>query len=308
MKYYFIMNPGSKGGYSQKEFRLIHQILTQNHIGYDYAITKDLDDAYTLSVQANQKDYDVIVAVGGDGTINRVLNGFYDQNGKRNSKAKFGVIYTGTSPDFCKSYNIPLKIDKALYTLIKGNVKSIGIGKIAFKDNVKYFACCANIGLGATLAGYANSGIRKYVGDKLGTFLSLMKTLCVYRPVTVKLVRQKLSKETLSNEIPSNKERTNENISHVYNISVGKTYYVASGLKINNELKENEPMFYVLIIKDHPLKSICTLYAGKSLPLEYAHEITIEGDAAVEFDGDEGGKLPCTISGADNLEVICEGK
>lgn len=303
MKYYFIMNPGSKGGKSQKKFALIHQTLIENHIEYDYEVTKDLDDAYDLSVKANEKGYDVIVAVGGDGTINRVLNGFYDKNGKKISKAKFGVIYTGTSPDFCKSYNIPLKTDKALQTLIKRNTKTIGIGKIDFKDNIKYFACCANIGLGATLARYANSGIRKYVGDKLGTFLALIKTLCIYKPTAVKL-----SKENASAEGVECQKTHYQKIDHVYNISIGKTYYVASGLKINSALKEGEPKFYVLTIKDHPLKAIYALYSGKSLPIEYAGEMTIEGDSEVEFDGDEGGRLPCTISIAENIEVICEGK
>jgi diacylglycerol kinase family enzyme len=302
MKYYFIMNPGSKGGNSQKKFTLIHQILMENHIEYDYEVTKNLDDAYTLSVKANEMGYDVIVAVGGDGTINRVLNGFYDKNGKRKSKAKFGVIYTGTSPDFCKSYNIPLKTDKALYTLIKGNTKSIGIGKIDFRDNSKYFACCANIGLGATLARYANSGIRKYVGDKLGTFLSLIKTLCTYKPITVKLSKKYAGDEEIEYQKPEYQK-----IHHVYNISIGKTYYVASGLKIKSDLKEGEPKFYMLTIKDHPLRAIYALYSGKKFPLEYSGEITIEGEGEVEFDGDEGGILPCTISLAENIEVICEG-
>ena len=86
-------------------------------------MTECLHDAYLLSKNANNEGYDVIVAVGGDGTINKVLNGFYDDQGKRISRSRFAVIYTGTSPDFCKSYGIPLDIERAVNFIIRGHSK-----------------------------------------------------------------------------------------------------------------------------------------------------------------------------------------
>ena len=109
MKYFFILNPGSCSGASEKSFAAIKHILKLRGIEYEYAVTKDLDEAYSLSAQSNRQGYDIIVAVGGDGTINRVINGFYNKEGRRISHAKLGIIYTGTSPDFCRSYNIRLQ-------------------------------------------------------------------------------------------------------------------------------------------------------------------------------------------------------
>ena len=286
MPYFLIMNPGSKGGQSKKRFELIFKLLNENNIKYDFEYTKCLDDAYRLSRKANQNGYDVIVAVGGDGTINRVIKGFYDQNGKRLSKAKLGIIYTGTSPDFCKSYHIPLDTKRAIKAVVSGKSKEIGIGRIESGGKARFFACCANIGLGAMLANNANNGIRKILGDFFGTFISLIKTLINYKPIDVCMNGKEYKK--------------------VYNISVGKTFYVASGIKIKNELRLDDDRFYILTIQNNIFDFMWRMYSGKPLHLEYAKEINISGIGKLEFDGDEGGELPCLITSVERLEVFCE--
>ena len=70
--------------------------------------------------------------MGGDGTINSVLNGFFDDKGNRISDSRMGVIYTGTSPDFCKSYNIPLNLDETVDTLVAQKCRKIKVGKVTF--------------------------------------------------------------------------------------------------------------------------------------------------------------------------------
>jgi diacylglycerol kinase family enzyme len=114
MKYYLIMNPYSRGGRRRELAQRCVEYLSHQGCSYDTEIVENFQQAYTLSQKANQKAYDVIVAIGGDGTINRVMNGFYDQSGKRVSGAKFGVLHTGTSPDFCKRYQVPLDLKEAV--------------------------------------------------------------------------------------------------------------------------------------------------------------------------------------------------
>jgi len=127
---FLIMNPGSHSGRSGKTFKKIFELLDDTGINYQYRITESIEDACNSSVEANQKNYDTIIAVGGDGTINAVLNGFYEASGKRISKAKFGVIYTGTSPDFCKSYNIPTDLSSAVEVIIAEHSEKILTGKV----------------------------------------------------------------------------------------------------------------------------------------------------------------------------------
>ncbi len=320
MKYLIIINPGSKGGSSLKRSKKIIEILDKEKINYDVKMTHSLEDAYLFSIEGNKKGYDVIATVGGDGTINRVINGFFDERGNRISKAKFGVIYTGTSPDFCKSYDIPLETEEATKILLKNKSIKIDIGKVEFcktweKDlqnksikeaksaTTKYFACCMNIGLGPTLARYANSGIRKKVGDFLGTFLSLLKTLSHYKSSTFMVNTD-------------GKLRTYEN---TYNISIGKTYYIASGIKVKNDLQQGDKYFYVLGIQNVKARNLISVlkkvYSGKiieeddAISLNYNKSIEIYGNnesSEVEFDGDPVGFLPCKVEVAkDPLDVIC---
>lgn len=323
MKYFFIMNPGSKSGKSRRNFERIFRFLDANKIDYDYKITESLHDAYEFSLLGNKLGkYDVIVAVGGDGTINQVLNGFYDEEGSRLSSSRMGVVYTGTSPDFCKSYGIPIGIESALKVIQEANTRSIQVGKIILSQcfnkeyddkpvddgpgfKTRYFACCANIGLGAALARRANSGIRGIVGDKLGTFLSLIRTLVTFKPQNFTVVC----------------DGEPVRIEKVHNISIGKTFYIASGIKVKNQLVHGDNSFYSLNVKNIAVKNwievIDKIYSGRQIEnddmvsLSYHKTIEIYGNSKnpqVEFDGDPAGFLPCSICMAkDELGLIYNG-
>jgi len=321
MRYLFIMNPGSKSGRSRKQFTKILGILEREKVEFDHVITQNLNEAYNLSKMGNNSGYDVIAAVGGDGTINKVLNGFYDAYGRRVSSAKMGVIYTGTSPDFCKSYEIPTDIEKAVKAILRGTTKKIQTGMITLAKScmkeyegkpvsddpvfvTRYFACCANIGLGAALARRANSGIRGVLGDFTGTFIALLRTLIYYRPQDFTICCD---------------GKTNT-IRKVHNISIGRTFYIASGIKLKNALKYGDDSFYCLTVRNMRAWNlpgiIKNVYSGKQIitseviSLDYIKLMDIYGNLQnpeVEFDGDPAGFLPCRISmAADDLEVICE--
>lgn len=322
MKYFFVFNPASRNGTSGKLISRIRGLLNDRKVNYEYGITESLQDAYLQSQKANLSDCDVVVAVGGDGTINKVLNGFYDESGVRVSGAKLGVVYTGTSPDFCKSYSVPYNnIEQSIAVLLAGNTTKIQIGRITFAVKIqfelngqpvwhdsqfitRYFSCCANIGLGASVARYANSGVRKIAGDFLGTFSALIKAFMNYRP------------SGLSVSFNGKKEL----LTGLYNFSVGKTFHIASGIKVKNTLSQGDDSFYVLTVRNvswikvlHCLKSI---YSGKEIRnsdtvyLKYAKDIEVYGNSnilEVEFDGDPQGFLPCRITMAkDKLELINE--
>lgn len=304
------MNPGSKGGKSAFLFDRIKKYFNHNNTAFDFAVTKNLEDALFLSRSANKRGYDPIIAVGGDGTINRVLDGFFNAQGKLISKASLGVIYTGTSPDFCKSYHIPFKnINKALKTIVDHRIRSIPIGSIRYASSYQhqyngqpvdgsklfsnhYFGCCANIGLGALLAEHSNSGIRKYIGDFAGTFVSLLKTLRIYKPSTFHGKQDEKKMEWGS----------------LYNLSVGLTRYIASGIQVKHALDSKKGQFYNLCVRNLRLIDIpgClyAIYSGRPIKnsriinLTYSKTIEVMGNPkcpALEFDGDAQGFLPCKI-------------
>jgi diacylglycerol kinase family enzyme len=316
MRYCFIVNPQARNGRSVRILNQLTAEIKRHGLAYDFLRADGLAHARQLSVEANRDGYEVIVAVGGDGTINRVINGFYDAQGKRLSPARLGVVHTGTSPDLCRSYSIPTDIATAVATLVKGVVRPISIGRIMFaaesddhssmdrlsKSTPAYFACCANIGLGAQLARLANGGIRKYAGDFLGTLVSLLRVITGYRPHHLQV--------TLDGQ--------QKTVTQSYNISVGKTFYIASGIKVRHSLREQDNRFYVLSVSHlscaRLIPVLWSLYSGRPitrsnyLSLDYALDITLSAgkeSTDVEFDGDPAGHCPCHIDTAtDPLDLI----
>jgi len=304
---FLIMNPGSHSGRSQKSFDQIIRLMSQSGADFDFRQTVSLEDARLLSRQASLNGYKIVVAVGGDGTINAVVNGFYTPDGRRLSEAKFGVIYTGTSPDFNRSYNIPVEIDEAVDAILSGKDLTIPIGRISFGSpnpdfpNVRYFVCCANIGLGAMLARQANSGIRRKLGDFWGTLLSLMGLLIRFK--TFPAICTENGCEVLLEKLT--------------NLSIGITPYIASGIRVPVHFASLEREFYRMTVHHLNLFRIVPLlrkvYSGKPfengkyLSLEYSQKVQLSSTVPVEVeaDGDPVGLLPCGISfAADNLQLI----
>lgn len=313
MKYFLIINPFSRNGRSGKLTGKLFSLFKNKGISFDYALTTSFEHAYSLSKQANEDRFDAVVAVGGDGTINKVLNGFFNADGLRISRARMGVVHTGTSPDFCRSYGIPRSLEGAVHAVAAGTTSLVRVGRIdcaaspdargkSISAPPRFFGCCANIGLGASLARTANGGIRKYAGDFAGTFLSLMKVLCHYRPATVSI------------DIDGNR-RT---LDRAYDIAVGRTRHIASGIQVRHALAPLDRRLYILTVRKISLLNIIQilglLYGGKTIPagrdyisLEYGSRIELSGDAPleVEFDGDPAGYSPCVITTApDYLELI----
>lgn len=320
MKYFLIMNPRSNGGKSQKKFDRIFTLLKKAKANYDYTFVYTLEEAYLKSVEANKENIDIIVAIGGDGTINNVINGFYDKLGNRVSSSIFAVIYTGTSPDFCKSYDIPTQLDKAIAVLLNAKTIQIPIGKLQYSPSrpkneyqqieegsvetqIQYFACCANIGIGASVARRANGGLRKYFGDFGGTFLSLIISIVKYK----------------ANDFTISMDGKKVVIQKLFNLSVGITKYIASGIQVQNTLCDREANFYCLETKGlrfanlpNTLKQI---YSGKAikstetLSLSYLSHLEIDYNSVnpeVEIDGDPIGFLPCKIEPANHkLDLVC---
>jgi len=307
MKYFLIINPRSRNERSRKRFRKILEEFRKTGKDFDHVFISSYEAIRAESEYANRKGYDAIIAVGGDGTINATINGFYDKNGKRIASARFGVIYTGTSPDFCKSYGIPLNEAKAINTLIDPRIRRIRTGRILFRNaadpemiETRVFACCANIGMGAGVAMVSNK-IRKYTGDFAGTLIAVLWN------IATKGSRKLLvSIDGVTVEIP-----------RVTNISAGRTKFIASGIKVSAGIPDDDDRFYLLTAKNISVKVLPRLlyqgYTGKLtspeiLELKYARNIEIQSPdklVGIEFDGDPAGFLPCTISLApDPLDLM----
>ena len=293
-RYFLVLNPSSRSFQARHSWPLLFETLEARGVDYDFALTRGDGDATRLARQAARDGFEVVVAVGGDGTINEVVNGLFDPE-SRTAPAAFGVIYTGTSPDFCGYHGIPLETVAAIDLLLNGLPRPVDLCRIIHRHANeettvhRIFSCCANFGLGAAVARGANSGLRKRWGDGLGTLLALLQALASYRPPDLRVRID--GRETV---FPG-----------LFNLFVGKSPLVASGIKLNLEIAPDDGKIYALplfgISRARLFAILPSIYTGtitRRFPPVFARRVEIpdQGEAReVEYDGDPRGRLPARI-------------
>ena len=100
-----IMCPASKAGKAKRLWPYWQEQLEQARVPYTCIETRYPGHAIEMARQAKE----TVVAVGGDGTINEVFNGVLASE----NSDKMGVLYCGTSPDFCRFHGIPIEPQKS---------------------------------------------------------------------------------------------------------------------------------------------------------------------------------------------------
>ena len=103
--------------------------------------TTGAGDATRAAITAVERKYDIVIAVGGDGTLNEVVAGI----SQCEDRPKLGLIPMGTTNDFARAVHIPRKIDEALDIIIKGDTIPVDVGLM---NGEKYFI---NIAAGGRL-------------------------------------------------------------------------------------------------------------------------------------------------------------
>jgi len=290
MKIKLIMNPASRSGKGRSLWTIWKEKLSSNGIDFEAIVTSGPGDAFEIcrTEQGNQ----TLVAVGGDGTINEVLDGIA-QSG--NPGLRMGVLYSGTSPDFCRFHGIPTDPEKAVCCLLSRSIKKIDIVQIDYVNEyggsqTAFFACGCNIGLGAKVADFSNRW-RKILGDRLGTGLGVVRAIVQAQPFNVCCDVDGIKK----------------NIPQINNISILKNPHIASGLKLNINLKPDDGRLALVAIHGHSRRKLCKLlpgfYSGEvadsnAISIQACSRVCIRSNTSqkIEFDGDPRGFLPITAT------------
>ena len=126
-KILFIINPISGGRDKQRIPGLIEEHLDKNKYEHRISFTERVEHGYMLAKAAVKDEYDIIVAVGGDGTVNEISKAII------NTKVSLGIIPFGSGNGLARSLKIPLKTEKAIAILNGG--KSDKIDSAKFNDD-----------------------------------------------------------------------------------------------------------------------------------------------------------------------------
>ena len=97
--------------------------------------TTGAGDATEAARKAVEREFDLVVAAGGDGTINEVVNGLADQD----YRPKLGIIPVGTTNDFARAIGVPRTIEGACNIITNGEAVPIDIGSVTNEGKTRYF-------------------------------------------------------------------------------------------------------------------------------------------------------------------------
>lgn len=169
---YFIVNETSRSGKTRQIWKDIQQSLIKADVSYEYMITQGRDHATKLASEISQRleDNICIVVIGGDGTMNEVINGIADFD-----KVRFGIIPTGSGNDFGGGLDLPKSPEENLQRIISSykagedSYRAVDIGLVRWGQNQKkLFGISSGIGLDAIVCKKALSSKLKNVLNKLG--------------------------------------------------------------------------------------------------------------------------------------------
>jgi len=174
----FIVNPNSQGGRTEKNWKKYKKIIdNQFSHPWDFKIADSIGSGMKLSEEAVKDGYTTIVGIGGEGTINEVINGAYPVN----PATKFGFIRSGTSNDFLSDrvYQWPKSVEAQLRVIERGHYWKAPLTKVD-ADYTRYSLNLADTGISAMVS-YQSSVERRLNWIKGGLRYYILALLNVYR-------------------------------------------------------------------------------------------------------------------------------
>jgi diacylglycerol kinase (ATP) len=234
MKLLFIVNGQAGKGKGKKHWSQIESYLDGLGISYDVHFTAGPKEATEVARRAAGRPYTHVIAVGGDGTVNEVVNGLYGQ------PAVFGVIPTGTGNDFARMLQIPRDPLLAVQTLFTGRSQKIDL----MQFNNRLIVGTIGIGLDGAVAEEINRSHWKKRFGTSGYVISMLKQLRTFRPFTLIL----------------DVDETKVQLDRCWMVAIGNSSFYGGGMKICPNAKYDDGLLDVCIVNDFSRPEILAIF------------------------------------------------
>ncbi len=185
-----IVNPAAGAGRTAKKWPQIMSLLKSIGLRFEHDVTEAPRHAIELAKSAAKRGYELVVSVGGDGTINEIVNGLYDAGNIKD--VMLGIISTGTGSDYIRTTGTPRNTREACQRLLIPQKLLVDLGvveyDIAGQATERLFVNFAGLGFDAEVV-KATTQKFKALGSMPAYLLGLLATLCSYknREVSIKL-------------------------------------------------------------------------------------------------------------------------
>ncbi len=190
-KWFLVVNPNAGNRKIQREWPGIEKLLKNYLQDYDFVMTQRPFHALELAARALNEGYRKFITVGGDGTLNEVVNAIFDQDKIPFDQFTIGLIPVGTGNDWGRMFKIPKSHKEAIETIVANRTFVQDVGLIRyFQDQEpkhRYFINIAGMGFDAMVAQKTNRQKELGKGNSLSYFYNLFTSIFEYKPRIVQV-------------------------------------------------------------------------------------------------------------------------
>jgi len=283
----FLVNPASDGGKTGRHWPELATRAQQLGLQGETLFSERPGHLIELARQAVDAGATLVVAVGGDGTLNEVVNGIAGRD------VDLATIPLGTGMDFVRTYGIPTSYPEAVRVALHGEPRTIDAGRVRYRtwggdEAERWFANVGSVGMSGAVAQRVN-GMSKALGGKTTFFYALTRVFLEWRnsEVTVKL---------------DDAERRGA----MHDVIVANGVWHGGGMMLAPGARPDDGLFDVVLIGDVGKIDFLTtapkLYKGKHVAhpkVEVVRSARVEVDAAehlpIEVEGEQVGTTPAVF-------------
>lgn len=289
-----VVNPNSANSSTGREWPSIEEALKAGIGTFDVRFTSSPYEATSIVGDALRSGYETIVSVGGDGTNNEIVNGFFKDDKPINPNAKLGIICRGTGADLIKTLKIPKDAEQAAGVIARGRTKRIDVGRLTFRDHSgaevkRYFVNIASFGMGGAVDERVNR-TTKVFGGFVSFLWATLITFFTFRNPSVSVSVDGGDPEEMK----------------ITNIAVANGCFFGGGMMVAPKAEMDDGLFDVVSIGTmsvpEALGSISRIYKGTHLDLPGVRHIRgkrVEATSGervlLDVDGEQPGMLPATF-------------
>ena len=295
----FLVNPASGNGATGKRWpELAHRAARLGLTG-ETLFSERPGHLIELARSAVDGGAELVVAVGGDGTLNEVVNGIAGRD------VDLATIPLGTGMDFGRTYGAPRKFDDAVRLALAGEPRTIDAGRVFYRtwgggEAERWFANVGSVGMSGAVAQRAN-GMSKALGRKMTFFYALTRVFLEWENTEVAVTFD-----------------GGERRGKMHDVIVANGVWHGGGMMLAPDARPDDGLFDVVLIGDVSRVDFVTtapkLYKGKHVghpKIEILRTARVAVDAAehlpIELEGEQVGTTPATfelVPGALRVRVL----
>jgi YegS/Rv2252/BmrU family lipid kinase len=290
----FIVNPSAGRGSVAAQWPLIKTIAEDRFKPFSFHLTGGPGEATGLTRGALQNGADLIVCVGGDGTLNEVVNGFFEEDRPIRRGTRLGLIPNGTGCDLIKTIPIPKDVEKAIQVIVEGRVEPLDLGRLTFQDHSgrrtrRYFHNVTSFGLGGEVVERVNRTTKRFGGFASFIWATLVSVLNHQK----KRIKMRFDEKQETSVM-------------ALNVAVANGQYHGGGMWIAPGASAYDGLLNVTVVGDLSVPQVFwhlpKLYNGRIFEVKEVQAVSCtrieadsEGKVLLDVDGEQPGELPATI-------------